>query len=120
MANSMGGVIRQARAIRGLSAIDAARGADISPAYLSKLERDAVKRPSPHVLHRLSDALGVPYPELMRLSGYRVPGVSNAKATEAVSAALFADVTEDERDELLEYLAWYRARKSRRPKPSPA
>jgi HTH-type transcriptional regulator, competence development regulator len=120
MGTSIGGVIRQARAIRGISAIDAARAADISPAYLSKLERDAVKRPSPHVLHRLSDALAVPYPELMRLSGYRVPGVSDARATEAVSAALFADVTEEERDELLEYLAWYRARRSRRPKPSPA
>jgi HTH-type transcriptional regulator, competence development regulator len=120
MGTSIGVVIRQARAIRGLSSIDAARAADISPAYLSKLERDAVKRPSPHVLHRLSDALAVPYPELMRLSGYRMPGVSSAKATESVSAALFADVSEEERDELLEYLAWYRARRSRRPKASPA
>jgi hypothetical protein len=28
-----------------------------------------------------------------------------------ISGALFADLTDDERDELLEYLAWYRARK---------
>ena len=46
------------------------------PAYLSRLENDAVKKPSPHVLHQLSEALGVPYADLMRLSGYRVPGES--------------------------------------------
>jgi HTH-type transcriptional regulator, competence development regulator len=108
---TIGAVLKQARAVRELSAIDAARTAGISPAYLSKLENDAVKRPSPHVLHQLSEALAVPYAELMRLSGYRVPGETDRDATATVGAALFADLTDDERDELLEYLAWYRARR---------
>jgi len=108
---SFGAVLRQAREVRELSAIETARAARISPAYLSRLESDAVKRPSPHVLHQLSEALAVPYAELMRLNGYRVPGEADLKATETVSAALFADLTDDERDELLEYLAWYRARR---------
>ena len=111
MEPSFGAILRQAREVRGLSAIDAARAAGISPAYLSKLENDAVKRPSPHVLHQLSEALGVPYTELMRLSGYKVPGESAGTPTATVGAALFADLTDDERDELLEYLAWYRARR---------
>lgn len=111
MPGSTGAILRRARAIRGLSVVDAARGAAISPAYLSRLERDAVKKPSPHVLHQLSEALGVPYAELMRLSGYRLPGEPDQHAAESVSAALFADVSDDERDELLEYLAWYRARR---------
>jgi hypothetical protein len=52
------------------------------------------------------------YVELMRSCGYPVPGESEATSTdEAVSTALFADLTPDERDELLEYLAWYRARR---------
>ena len=110
MALSLGIALRQARAVRALSAVDTARAADISTAYLSKLENDAVKRPSPNVLHQLSEALGMPYAELMRLSGYRVPGEGTAGADNAVSAALFTDLTEDEREELLEYLAWYRAR----------
>jgi hypothetical protein len=63
------------------------------------------------VLHRLSEALAVPYAELMRLSGYQVPGESDARPAETVDEALFADLTDDERDELLEYLAWYRARR---------
>jgi transcriptional regulator with XRE-family HTH domain len=111
MTSSFGVLLRQAREVRELSGIDAARAAGISPAYLSKLENDAVKRPSPLVLHQLSEALAVPYTELMRLSGYPVPGELAAQPAETVGSALFADLTAEERDELLEYLAWYRARR---------
>jgi transcriptional regulator with XRE-family HTH domain len=114
MAASFGAVLKQAREVRELSAIDAARAAGISAAYLSKLETDSVKRPSPHVLHQLSEALAVPYAELMRLSGYQVPVASNGDPADTVGAALFADLTDDEREELLEYLAWYRARRRSR------
>ncbi|MGD0862741.1 MAG: helix-turn-helix domain-containing protein [Candidatus Limnocylindrales bacterium] len=112
MAPSLGTVLKQAREVRGLSSVDAARAASISAAYLSKLENDAVKRPSPHVLHQLSEALAISYADLMRLSGYRVPGEpDHGVAANRIGAALFADLTDDERDELLEYLAWYRARR---------
>jgi transcriptional regulator with XRE-family HTH domain len=114
LASSFGGVLRQAREVRELSAVDAARAAGISAAYLSKLENDAVKKPSPHVLLQLSEALAVPYAELMRLSGYRVPGEHVQDVVASVGAALFADLTLDEREELLEYLAWYRARQRSR------
>lgn len=113
VAGSIGAMLRQAREVRALSAVEAARAAGISAAYLNKLETDAVKRPSPHVLHALGAALGLPYVELMRLFGYPVPGDSAAETQPdaTVTAALFADLTPDERDELLEYLAWYRARR---------
>jgi transcriptional regulator with XRE-family HTH domain len=114
VAPSIGTVLRQARDVRELSAVDAARAAGISAAYLGKLENDAVKRPSPHVLHRLSEALAVPYTELMRLSGYRVPGEHEPNAAPTIGAALFADLTDGEQEELLEYLAWYRARRRSR------
>ncbi len=111
MAPSMGSVLRQAREVRELSAVDAARAAGISAAYLSKLENDAVKKPSPPVLLQLSEALGVSYAGLMQLSGYHLPGASTTSPVATVSAALFADVTDEEREELLHYLAWYRTRK---------
>jgi HTH-type transcriptional regulator, competence development regulator len=110
MTPPFGNVIKQAREIRGLSAMAVSRAAGISAAYLSKLENDAVKRPSPQILHQLSQALAVPYAQLMRLNGYLVPGESEVNAAYAVKAALFADLTDDERDELFEYLTWYRAR----------
>jgi transcriptional regulator with XRE-family HTH domain len=111
MAASFGAVLKQAREVRELSAVDAARTAGISAAYLSKLESNSVKKPSPHVLHQLSEALALPYADLMRLCGYRVPTEPDRHAGDTVSAALFADVTDEEREELLEYLAWYRTRR---------
>lgn len=120
MAGSLGATLKQARGVRGLSVVDAARAATISPAYLSRLESDAVKKPSPQVLHQLSQVLAMPYAQLMRLSGYPVPGLPDQAAATAASAALFADLTEDERDELLEYLAWYRARRAARAEANPA
>ncbi|MBI2780861.1 MAG: helix-turn-helix transcriptional regulator [Chloroflexi bacterium] len=110
MAPAIGRLLKRTRQVRALSATEVARAAGISAAYLSKLEHDAVKKPSPPVLHQLSEALDVPYAELMRLSGYPVPGEVAAKPADTIGAALFADITEDERDELLEYLAWYRTR----------
>jgi transcriptional regulator with XRE-family HTH domain len=106
-------MLKRARGLRGLSAGDAARGAGISAAYLSKLENDAVKKPSPNILLALSEALNVPYAELMRLSGYRLMAEDQGGAA-PVGDALFGDLTEDEREELLEYLAWYRARRRSR------
>jgi transcriptional regulator with XRE-family HTH domain len=108
---TIGTLLRQARELRARSSIETARNAGISPAYLSKLENDAVRRPSPDVLHRLSEVLGIPYAELMALVGYPVPSLDTPPPATSLGAALFADLTGDERDELLEYLAWYRARK---------
>ncbi len=111
MEKTFGARLKQARDVRQLSAMDAARTAGISAAYLGKLEGDAVKRPSPHVLHQLSDALGVPYAELMQLAGYPLPGPPSVDPAASLTTALFANLTDDERDELLEYLAWYRSRR---------
>jgi hypothetical protein len=46
----------------------------------------------------------------MALVGYAVPGVEEPDGAR-LAAAMFADLSDDERDGLLEYLAWYRARK---------
>src|SRR3954454_521898 len=116
MPASIGTVLRQAREVRELRAVDAAKAAGISAAYLSKLEGNSVKRPSPQVLHRLSEALDLAYADLMRLSGYHVPGPEEVAPVASVAAALFADLTPDEREELVEYLAWYRARRRTTPR----
>ena len=113
---STGQALKKAREVRGLSAADAARAAGISTAYLNRLENDTVKRPSPLILDNLSEVLAVPYVELMRLSGYRVPDAADQVPGPALGAALFGSLTDDERDELVDYLAWYRSRRrTRRP-----
>ena len=121
MGVTIGAVLRAARSVRGLSSTETARSAGISPAYLSRLENDAVKRPSPGVLHRLGEVLKVPYAELMTLVGYQIPDASDAPDPARLDATIFTDLTDDEREELIEFLAWYRARKrsrrDRRPGP---
>jgi transcriptional regulator with XRE-family HTH domain len=104
-------VLKQARQILRLSAVEVSRAAGISTAYLSKLENDSVKKPSPQILQQLSEALAVPYADLMRLNGYLLPVESGASGSIGVTSALFGDLTDDERDELFEYLTWYRARR---------
>jgi transcriptional regulator with XRE-family HTH domain len=108
---SIGTVLRRARELRGLSSMGAARRAGISSAYLSKLENDSVRRPSPAILYRLGEVLGVPYVELMALAGHPLPSVDASHGRDRLGYVLLVDLTDEERDELIEYLAWYRARK---------
>lgn len=70
---ALGKELKAARLAAGRSLNGAARPAKISPAYLQKLEAGIVKNPSPPVLQRLGDVLGVPYARLMELAGYALP-----------------------------------------------
>ncbi|WP_159047842.1 helix-turn-helix domain-containing protein [Streptomyces sp. WM6378] len=81
----MGDRIRAAREARGRSTQSAAAEAEISSGYLFKLESGYVGTPSPRVLHRLAQVLGLDYWELMGLAGYVVP--DGAGAPSAVAAA---------------------------------
>ena len=89
-----------------------AKEADISTAYLQKLEVDDVRKPSPNVLYSLSEVLGIDYAELMRLAGYMVPNhtQSRRRRNELTHALSSEELTEDEAEILAEYLLWYRTR----------
>ena len=89
--------------------IAGAEGSEVALASTS--EQVELGAQGAHILLQLSEAFGLPYADLMRLCGYRVPGESESGAAAGVTTALFADLTDDEREELLEYLAWYRARR---------
>ncbi len=109
---TLGEQLHQVRGIREMSLKAVADAADISTAYLQKLERDEVKTPSPHILYRLADALRVPYTQLMTLAGYVVPAAGNDQEPEAQGLLAHAlssqELTDDEQRELARYLAWYR------------
>jgi HTH-type transcriptional regulator, competence development regulator len=66
----LGTELRKARDQMGASLKAIADTANISTAYLQKLERGEVSTPSPHVLRRLSSSIGLPYLALMELAGY--------------------------------------------------
>jgi transcriptional regulator with XRE-family HTH domain len=66
----LGNELRKAREGAGVSLESVAGPANISAAYLHKLERGAVHSPSPRVLARLAAVLEISYLHLMELAGY--------------------------------------------------
>jgi transcriptional regulator with XRE-family HTH domain len=96
-----------------LSQRDVEGASGISSAYLSQLENNKVKKPSPFILHKLATLYGVDYELIMRYAGYiRSKTEPNAPKT-LVGAALLVDgelSPEEERD-LASYLQHLRARR---------
>ena len=110
---TLGWRLRRARADRSLKSV--ADQAKITAAYLQKLERNNVQKPSPNVLHALGSELKIPYEELMELAGYVAPDGDASRVSEGnvLTYALSSErLTEDEAAKLLEYLDWYRHRKA--------
>lgn len=86
---------------------------DVSNAYLSQLENDKILKPSPNILHTLSIVYGASYPKLMEKAGYMSPGSNRNKSKHGRAATHSVDnLTAEEERELLQYLSWYRSRKS--------
>jgi transcriptional regulator with XRE-family HTH domain len=111
--HNLGSRLRQARELKKKSLSTVAKAAEISTAYLQKLEVGDVRQPSPHVLYKLSTVLGIDYAELMRLAGYIVPndGAQQRRRRNELTHALSSEeLTEGEAEELAEYLNWYRSR----------
>jgi len=66
----LGNELHTAREQARRSLRSVAREAAISAAYLQKLERGAVASPSPNILGRLADVLGIDYARLMWAAGF--------------------------------------------------
>lgn len=82
----------------------------VSNAYLSQLENDKIAKPSPNILYALAQAYAISYEELMEKAGYIV-----ANTTEGTRTATFVDkeLTHEEENALLEYLAFLRSRRGK-------
>jgi HTH-type transcriptional regulator, competence development regulator len=94
-----------------LREVEEATGKEVSNAYLSQLEHGRIAKPAPNVLHSLAEVYGVPYDVLMERAGYlrRDTEKGGRLATFAI-----ADLTPEEEEALLEYLAFLRFTKGKR------
>lgn len=110
--NTLGNFLKISRNSKQLSLRDVERQIGISNAYLSQLEGGKIRNPSPNVLHKLASLYNVSYRELMQLAGYPVPGDTES-STERLAARI-GPVTEEEEQELTDYLAFLRSRRNRR------
>ena len=111
--NVLGVVLADLRRAKGLSLreVQEASGNAVSNAYLSQLENQKIKKPSPNVLRALAEVYGAPYETLMEKAGYLTPDTAEQDGRRR-RLAVFAieDLTAEEEEELLKYLAFLRFR----------
>jgi transcriptional regulator with XRE-family HTH domain len=111
---AIGIYLKSLRDTRSLSLRDVEKKTGVSNAVLSQIESGQVKRPSPATLYKLSELFDVQYEELMGRAGYPMPSrqVGEAQSAHAVFNRL-GTITEDEEQELLDYLTFLRSRTKR-------
>lgn len=114
----LGRYLRTLRESRGWTLRELEAATTLSNPYLSQLENGRIKRPSPKVIHRLAEAFGVAYEELMQRAGYLPPSKAKprrGKSTtpQRASALTNLRLTAEEEDALVEYLAFLRYRHRR-------
>ncbi len=112
--SDLGAVLADLRMAKGLSLrqVEEATGKAVSNAYLSQLENGKIKKPSPNVLHSLAEVYGVPYEALMERAGYLPPAQDGDRPRKRLAAFAIDDLTAEEEEELLKYLAFLRSRAS--------
>jgi transcriptional regulator with XRE-family HTH domain len=111
--SELGALLADLRKAKRLSLreVEEATGKTISNAYLSQLENGKIKKPSPNVLHRLAEVYVVPYEALMEKAGYLLPSEDEGGRRKRLAAFAIDDLTAEEEEELLKYLAFIRSRK---------
>jgi transcriptional regulator with XRE-family HTH domain len=109
----LGALLCDLRTAKGLSLreVQEATGNAVSNAYLSQLENGKIQKPSPNVLHHLAEVYAVPYEALMEKAGYLLPpDGSQGQRRRRLAAFAIDDLTAEEEEELLKYLAFIRSR----------
>jgi transcriptional regulator with XRE-family HTH domain len=112
--NQLGIFLADLRTAKGLSLREVEEATDrgVSNAYLSQLENGKIRKPSPNVLHRLAQTYAVPYEALMEKAGYLLPsGEESTGRRRRLAVFAIDDLTAEEEEELLKYLAFLRSRK---------
>lgn len=122
----LGPYLASIRLVRRLTLreVEEATGGEVSNAYLSQLENNKISRPSPNILHALAKVLSIPYETLMEKAGYLAPATPELDVLRSASPAKKArpsvldteNITPEEEEMLLQYLAFLRSRKGGKPK----
>ncbi len=110
--NELGALLADLRRAKGFSlrAVEQATGRVVSNPYLSQLEKGKIRKPSPNVLQALSGVYGVPYETLMERAGYLLATENGSGRRRRLAVFAIDDLTAEEEEELLKYLAFLRSR----------
>ena len=85
--------------------------------YLSQIEKGAITRPSPAILYELAQVYDIAYRDLLIRAGHRVPEDEidpDRLAIAGLPLQAIAELDEEDRQTLLEYVAFLRQRKKGR------
>jgi transcriptional regulator with XRE-family HTH domain len=96
-----------------LREVEEATNHEVSNAYLSQLENGRISKPSPNILHSLAKVYGVAYDVLMEKAGYITAAATRGETERHGRIPTFTheNLTPEEEEKLLEYLAFLRRRK---------
>ena len=96
-----------------LRQVEEATNRQVSNAYLSQIENDRIRKPSPNILHSLAEIYAISFENLMDRAGYLMPSTPSSGDQRHGRVATFAEynLTEDEESELLQYLQFLRSRR---------
>src|SRR5712692_7510335 len=108
---TLGQVLKAAREQKRLTLRQVETATRVSNAYISQLEGDKIKQPSPVWLHKLADLYDLSYSLLLGLAGYPVPGSQAMAESNGALTARIGRVTPDEEDAIVEYLEFLRSRR---------
>lgn len=112
---SLGAYLKSIREDRGLTLrdVEESTSKEVSNAYLSQIENNKIKNPSPNILNALAELYGISFEGLMRRAGYlkTTPRAEGSDERHG-RAATFAEhnLTPSEEKELLDYLKFMRSR----------
>lgn len=98
--------------------------AEVSNAYVSQLETGKIAKPSPDILHRLAEAYAARLPRnspvassfdrMMELAGHIVAAEKAGNRRGRLPTFATEELTSEEEEELLKYLAFIRMRRGRK------
>lgn len=90
--------------------VEEATEKNVSNAYLSQIENNKIKKPSPNILHTLSELYSISFEGLMTMAGHVTSNIASSDETRHGRAATFAEhnLTSSEEKELIEYLKYIR------------
>lgn len=108
---NLGDKLKLIRQASGLTLRQIEESTGISNAYLSQIENNKIKKPSARILYKLASIYGINIEELLAASGL----INQERAPlSPIELGPISNLTIEEMDKLLEYLAFLRYRKARR------
>jgi HTH-type transcriptional regulator, competence development regulator len=110
---TLGAVLRAARADRGLSLRDVERRTGIRNAHLSQIETDTIAKPEMALLWELAALYEVDFARLLALAGHAGGGETTGRRRQRMTVALRAlsELSPGDQDRALRYMAELKARR---------